>query len=218
MAANLLTHYSFDLNGYNANELINSWQSEYPINWLHLAVIEALYQGRYKAVSVQHILISWLRREKAVYHFNMEFERLICSKFPQRLTPSLPVLPPAKTDNSIEKTINSQPLLTPVGNNYRASDTIHKQESRSSSVTAGVLASPSFELSKEATKHQPIKNTVAKVKFQENSPIPAPPPKILPETTNHRPIDKFIPQKSDRSELFTSKLKAMTAEQPEFAL
>ncbi|MFN6179402.1 MAG: hypothetical protein ACK4ZH_01705, partial [Dolichospermum sp.] len=86
LAAKLLTHYSFDLNGYNASELINLWQVEYPLNWLHLAVIEALYQGRYKAISVQQILTFWRRKGEATYHFNMEFERMICSKFPERLT------------------------------------------------------------------------------------------------------------------------------------
>ena len=85
MAAALLVHYSFDLSGYSASELVNRWQSQYPIDWLHLAVIEALYQGRYKAISVQQILAFWQRRGQAIYHFNMEFERLICSKFPESL-------------------------------------------------------------------------------------------------------------------------------------
>ena len=35
LAAKLLTHYSFDLNGFNASELINCWQVEYPLHWLH---------------------------------------------------------------------------------------------------------------------------------------------------------------------------------------
>nr|WP_071599895.1 hypothetical protein [Mastigocladopsis repens] len=86
LAIALLIHYSFDLSGYSASELVDLWQKQYPGNWLHLAVIEALYQGRYKAISVQQILICWQRRGQAIFHFNMEFERLICSKFPQSLT------------------------------------------------------------------------------------------------------------------------------------
>ncbi|MEC4816565.1 MAG: hypothetical protein SAK29_25355 [Scytonema sp. PMC 1069.18] len=94
LAIALLIHYSFDLSGYSASELVDIWEQQYPGNWLHLAVIEALYQGRYKAISVQQILTCWQRRGQAIFHFNMEFERLICSKFPQSLT-ELPKLPPA---------------------------------------------------------------------------------------------------------------------------
>ncbi|MEM6401335.1 MAG: hypothetical protein AAF757_14050, partial [Cyanobacteria bacterium P01_D01_bin.116] len=78
LAVSLLTHYSFDLGGYNASELVKRWENQYPSNWVHLAIIEALYQGRYKAVSAQQILTLWLRRNHPSYHFNMEFERLIC--------------------------------------------------------------------------------------------------------------------------------------------
>jgi hypothetical protein len=86
LAIALLIHYSFDLSGYQASELVNRWQQQYSDSWLHIAVIEALYQGRYKAISVQQILTLWQRRGQAVFHFNMEFERLICSKFPESLT------------------------------------------------------------------------------------------------------------------------------------
>ncbi|MEM7579253.1 MAG: hypothetical protein AAF316_05250 [Cyanobacteria bacterium P01_A01_bin.80] len=97
LAVSLLTHYSFDLGGYNASELVKRWENQYPSNWVHLAIIEALYQGRYKAVSAQQILTLWLRRNHPSYHFNMEFERLICNKLPEdlRWNNSLPPLPPA---------------------------------------------------------------------------------------------------------------------------
>lgn len=78
VAVALLIHYSFDQGGYTAGELIDRWLNDYPANWVRLAVIEALYQGRYKAISVEQILAFWNRREQAVYHFNREFERLIC--------------------------------------------------------------------------------------------------------------------------------------------
>lgn len=114
LAAKLLTHYSFDLGGYNASELVYSWQKEFPASWLHLAVVEALYQGRYKAISVQQILTMWHRRGQITYHFNMEFERLICSKFPELLTVmAKPILPPAQEQSSIKKQQESKlPLLT----------------------------------------------------------------------------------------------------------
>lgn len=82
-AAALLIHYSFDRGGNSTDELIAEWLQAYPANWVRLAVIEALYQGRYKAVSVTHILACWKRRNQPLYHFNHEFESLVCSKLPQ---------------------------------------------------------------------------------------------------------------------------------------
>ena len=84
-AALLLANYSFDLGGYRASELVERWLTHYPANWVFLAVIEALYQGRYKAVSVEQILTIWLRRNKVLYHVKYEFERLVCSKLPAEL-------------------------------------------------------------------------------------------------------------------------------------
>ena len=82
-AAALLTHYSFDLGGYSTGELIAEWLLEYPAAWVRLATIEALYQGRYKGLSVTHILACWKRRNQALYHFNHEFERLVSSQLPK---------------------------------------------------------------------------------------------------------------------------------------
>lgn len=84
-AALLLANYSFDLGGYPAKELVEKWSKRCPTNWIRLAVIEALYQGRYKAISVDQILTIWLRRNQALYHFRYEFERLVCNKLPLEL-------------------------------------------------------------------------------------------------------------------------------------
>ncbi|MGB7711901.1 MAG: hypothetical protein WBL95_20600 [Microcoleus sp.] len=85
-AAALLLHYGFDLGGYKSEKLVMEWLTKYPHQWLRLAVVEALYQGRYKAVSVEQILSMWQRLGQPLYHFNGEFERLVCNKFPQDLT------------------------------------------------------------------------------------------------------------------------------------
>lgn len=82
----LLDHYGFDLSGYKPEELVQKWLQNYNANWVRLAVVEALYQGRYKAVSVEQILAVWARRKRTLYHFNHEFERLISRKLPQNLT------------------------------------------------------------------------------------------------------------------------------------
>jgi hypothetical protein len=78
----LLTRYSFELGGSSVERLVNTWLHHYPTQWLRLAVIEALYQGRYKAISVEQILNLWMRRGRSLYRFNHEFERIICGRFP----------------------------------------------------------------------------------------------------------------------------------------
>jgi hypothetical protein len=74
---NLIENYHFDLGGYQIRELIVKWSKIYPHEWLPLAVIEAIYQGRMKAISVDQILSFWQKKGKIVKHFNREFERLI---------------------------------------------------------------------------------------------------------------------------------------------
>ncbi len=76
-AAALLIHYSFDLGDYSNEEMVEKWGLNYEYYWIYLAVIEALYQGRYKSISVEQILSIWQRRGKPIYHFNLEFEQLI---------------------------------------------------------------------------------------------------------------------------------------------
>jgi hypothetical protein len=85
-AAVLLANYSFDLGRYKAAELVERWLNSYPAEWVLLAAIEALYQGRYKAKSIEQILTIWTRRQQPLYHFNQEFEILICRKLPAHLT------------------------------------------------------------------------------------------------------------------------------------
>lgn len=85
-AVALLSHYGFELRGYTAQELVDLWLDKYQAEWVRLGVIEALYQGRYKAFSVEQILAVWARRGQPIYRFNHEFERLISRKLPQNLT------------------------------------------------------------------------------------------------------------------------------------
>lgn len=83
LATDLLRHYSFELGRYGLNQQIDIWLEYYPTQWLPTAIIEALYQGRYKAISVEQILNIWQRRGHPVYHFNHEFERLVCANLPR---------------------------------------------------------------------------------------------------------------------------------------
>jgi hypothetical protein len=82
----LLSRYGFELRGHTAEELIGQWLKEYQAKWIRLAVVEALYQGRYKAISVEQILKFWWRRGQPTFHFTHEFERLISRKIPRPLS------------------------------------------------------------------------------------------------------------------------------------
>ncbi len=78
----LLQYYNFESSGSNlsSQELSQKWL-DYKQGWMHLAIVEAIYQGRYKLASVDYILKFWQKRGEPVCRFNREFERLICSDF-----------------------------------------------------------------------------------------------------------------------------------------
>ena len=84
-ALSLIDSYAFDLGNSNAEQLLKSWLKKYHASWIRLATIEALYLGRYKAVSIAHILSVWSRIGNPNPHFTYEFERLICRKLPKHL-------------------------------------------------------------------------------------------------------------------------------------
>ncbi len=77
IAIALLQHYSFDLGGYTIKDLTRAWANFKP-EWVRQAVIESLFQGRYKAVSVNQILQLWERKGEPNCRYNREFERLVC--------------------------------------------------------------------------------------------------------------------------------------------
>ncbi|SRR5579883_1856115 len=234
LARALLIHYSFDLSGYTASELVGIWQKQFSADWLHLAVIEALYQGRYKAVSVQQILIFWHRRGQATFHFNMEFERLICSKFPESLTlPASPNLPLGSRNNSTQQLSHAEssptaklpPVSLPTTSSVMREDKgssaqqTKTQEIRSfytgnrSEKDTGNLAKPSVSSntspSYSISSFSPTVSQRLKLPTSAQSSIPNQQPKSLPATT-HPPIGQFTPNISKRSDPFTSKLQAMS--------
>lgn len=84
-ALSLIDSYAFDLGTTRPEELLQSWLNVYHASWIRLATIEALYLGRYKTISIEHILNVWLRLGSPNTHFTHEFERLICRKLPKHL-------------------------------------------------------------------------------------------------------------------------------------
>jgi len=82
----LIDSYAFDLGRDDAEKLLKYWLDVYHASWIRLATIEALYLGRYKGISIEHILNVWLRLGSPNPHFTYEFERLICRKLPKHLS------------------------------------------------------------------------------------------------------------------------------------
>jgi hypothetical protein len=111
--AEMMTRYSFDLGGYTLNRWIEQWLQHYPVVWLPGAVTEALYQGRYKAISVWQILDLWRRRGKPLQHFNREFERMVSGRSLQLLfTPSAQSRPEATEPVLVTTEANGRSIWT----------------------------------------------------------------------------------------------------------
>lgn len=108
-AANLLRHYSFELD-ITVEQQVAAWLKTYSAQWILSSVVEALYQGRYKAVSVEQILQLWQRRGKPLCHFTHEFERLVCSEIPSAIAP-LPPSPTAQVEPLPQPTLSYRTLL-----------------------------------------------------------------------------------------------------------
>lgn len=85
-AASLLQHYSFDLGNRPLPIVVAEWQSRFSLMWIRMAIVEALYLGRYKAVSVEQILQQWTRKQQPKTHFSYEFEHLVCDRVPRDLS------------------------------------------------------------------------------------------------------------------------------------
>ncbi len=94
----LLTYYSLETEHYPQSptkvQVLDRWLKTYPEQWVRLALIESLYQGRYKAFSVEQLLTLWNRRGQPTYHFNAEFEELVCHDVPRQMDKA--VMPPTE--------------------------------------------------------------------------------------------------------------------------
>jgi hypothetical protein len=85
----LLAYYSFDADRFpqapTKIKVLDGWLKTYPESWVRLALIESLYQGRYKVFCVEQLLAQWHRRGYPVFHFNHEFENLVCHDVPRNM-------------------------------------------------------------------------------------------------------------------------------------
>ncbi len=79
----LLAYYNFQDELQTREQLLDRWLRSYPVDWVRLALIEALYQGRYKSASVEYLLQLWQRRGQPLKRFSREFERLVSHNCPK---------------------------------------------------------------------------------------------------------------------------------------
>lgn len=150
----LMNSYIFDTNQRKAEELVQEWLNIYHVNWIYLATIEALYLGRYKAVSIEQIMYGWLRRGQPTTHFGGDFERVICRKLPRHLS----------TVNSLEvDSENGQPTSDREENNHNNNVT----DSSESLIDTQVTPFPS---SKKESSSNLVKNNTQGIKIFQ--PLP----------------------------------------------
>jgi hypothetical protein len=88
-----LLNYYFELGDATIEALLEEWLERYPAPWIRLAIIESLYQGRYKAISVSQILEVWHRRQQVIQHFNYDFECLVGNNLPGKASTASPTSP-----------------------------------------------------------------------------------------------------------------------------
>lgn len=90
-AAALLEGYRFEMGNHDARQWVALWLEFYRPVWIRDAVVEALYQGRYKSRSVRQILELWERRGQPIRHATHEFEAAVCREFGEiKLVTTLP--------------------------------------------------------------------------------------------------------------------------------
>jgi len=195
-AAALLIHYSFELCGESVSTLIKRLGSTGQSGWVRLAVIEALYQGRYKAISVEQILALWHRRGQPVCHFNLEFERIVCSRMPLDLI---------EPENSSEQ-LADLPAETTPAEVYAHQDSSTEPPSKSPDSTGECAARTLRD--RAATLN--LKELAARQRETNNlEPTSNTQPGGSKSNSNSKsePISQFTPADSD----FSAKLKAVVS-------
>ena len=176
----LMNSYGLDLRGHTTQEIISQLLNKYHANWIRLATIEALYLGRYKAISIEHILSVWSRLGNPNPHFSHEFERLICRKLPRNST----YLPEnASVTSSLEKKILEENIAalgknktlisessSPAAKTQADKQTESNRETQSKSTRESINSTPSnLETSEPTNRSRP--NSTQRT-IHEFTPLP----------------------------------------------
>ncbi|MEO1791208.1 MAG: hypothetical protein AAFR25_03160 [Cyanobacteria bacterium J06629_19] len=139
-AAALLEGYRFELGNHDAPQWVSLWIEFYQPAWVRDAVIEALYQGRYKAFSVRQILELWQKRGKPIRHTTHDFESAVCEAYGGA---KLTKINTAKLANTNQAVRQSKAQRKPA--RQRASLRTHQS-----------LSAISFNLAEQPPFHQPV--------------------------------------------------------------
>ncbi len=93
-AITLIKSFNLELEEYGPESQVLYWLNKYRALWIRDAIIEAVYQGRYKVISVEHILTIWQRRGQPVRHFTSGFEQVIAAQLGTSLRLSTTMMSP----------------------------------------------------------------------------------------------------------------------------
>jgi hypothetical protein len=80
--ATVIDLYGLELDEHQVDAITLAWLKTYDRDWIVKAIIESLYRGRYKIVSVDKILQDWHRLGQPRYNFTPEYEREILQTLP----------------------------------------------------------------------------------------------------------------------------------------
>jgi hypothetical protein len=89
LVAIIIKIYGLALDDNQVESILVAWFQQYDPAWIIKALIESLYRGRYKLVSVDNILKDWQRIGKPRYNFTPEYEREILQKIPNLFDPTV---------------------------------------------------------------------------------------------------------------------------------
>lgn len=207
----LLTYYCYEAESQTEESLLDRWLGDYSPEWVRLALIESLYRGRYKTISVGGLLADWKRKGQPLYHFNREFEALICHKFPQikfrqadtpaesQTKPQPPVLDQGQTLQSkstiadIDKILNQPESDVPMERNSQgAGSDMGSSLDEDRTPISHKLWSFVAELSGNASLTSGYSHPSAPGK-DLNDPSEKSVWDKIPQNTEVAPIDQFIP-------------------------
>jgi hypothetical protein len=95
--------YGLELDGHQVDTLVANWLKKYDRDWIVKAIVESLYRGRYKIVSVDNILRDWQRLGRPRYNFTPEYEREILQNLPAVV--ELPVASDSPAQVSVDEPV-----------------------------------------------------------------------------------------------------------------
>ena len=220
----LLAYYNFQDEVQTREQLLDRWLRSYPLSWVRLALIEALYQGRYKGASVEYLLKLWRRRGQPLHHFSRDFERLVSHNCPKTFLSLLQMPAPRQAKSNADQFLSSfmdEILLSSstedsATERATARDRLTEEDGTDTSSATKSLATEAYPphvvagfedesvtFSTEASPSEQTNHRVSTITPSETSTTVS----VRANSTAANPIHRFTPI-SSRSELFT-KLAAM---------